>query len=165
MAERLPVSSPSRGRISEGPTSSLTERTLEFVASELAAWRDDADREAEESEERLNAKLCKYLTVAASYKFPMVYFFHEERQTGIRRVDVSALPLVGMTIGETYHSKYNPFLGIRRQAPSDTRDRKRERIRYRGRAKNGRNTAFQTRPSWLKTQIGRDDRLRPERNF
>src|SRR5205807_4517122 len=97
-------------RISEGPTDALIERTLEFVRAELATWRDDSDRAREEAEERLNAQLCKYLNVAASHRFPMVLFSHEEKQTGTRRVDMSALPRSRGFIGQTHHTIYEPFL-------------------------------------------------------
>ncbi|MGA7896265.1 MAG: hypothetical protein WCA49_23820, partial [Candidatus Sulfotelmatobacter sp.] len=80
------------------------------MRTELAGWRDDRDRAPEEAEERLNAQLCKYLNVAASHRFPMVLFSHEEKQTGTRRVDMSALPISGEFIGQTYHTIYDPFL-------------------------------------------------------
>ena len=104
------LNGPGRGRISEGPTTSLVDRTLEFVHSELAVWRDDSDRTPEEAEERLNAQLCKYLNVAASDRFPMVLFSHEEKQTGTRRVDIAAGLMAGMFVGKTYHSIYDAFL-------------------------------------------------------
>lgn len=126
MADALPLDVPSWGRITEGPTTSLVDRTLEFVSSELAAWRDDPGRPPEDAEERLNAQLCKYLNVAASSRFPMVFFHHEEKQTGSRRVDMSALPKSGIVLGLTYHSIYDPFLvfeGKRLPAPSSDRER------------------------------------------
>jgi hypothetical protein len=126
MAEPVLPGVVSVGHISEGPISSLVDRTLDFVSEELAAWRDDPDRVAEDAEERLNAQLCKYLNVAASGRFPMVYFHHEEKQTGIRRVDISALPKRGIVLGMTYHSIYEPFLvleGKRLPAPSGDRER------------------------------------------
>ena len=75
MTDALPLDIPSRGRITEGPTTSLVEQTLVFVFSELASWRDDPDRPPEDAEERLNAQLCKYLNVAASDRFPMASVF------------------------------------------------------------------------------------------
>ena len=126
MTGLFPMSEPGRGRISEGPTDRLVEQTLEFVHTELAGWRDDPDRDPEEAEERLNAQLCKYLNVAASHRFPMVLFSHEEKQTGTRRVDMSALPISGGIIGHTYHTIYDPFLvleGKRLPAPSHSRER------------------------------------------
>jgi len=116
----------SHGRITQGPTTSLVEQTLEFVFSELAGWRDDSDRTSEDAEERLNGQLCKYLNVTAANRFPMVYFHHEEKQTGTRRVDISALPKKGIVLGLTYHSIYEPFVvleGKRLPAPSNDRER------------------------------------------
>jgi hypothetical protein len=126
MINPFPMTQPGRGRISKGPTDTLVVRTLEFVRAEISGWRDDPDRTPEEAEERLNAQLCKYLNVAASHRFPMVHFSHEEKQTGTRRVDMSALPIFGGFIGQTYHSIYEPFLvfeGKRLPAPSGSRER------------------------------------------
>jgi len=120
LLNRYPKKGPGRGRISKGPTDALVGRTLEFVFAELARWRDDPDRQTEKVEERLNAQLCKYLDVAARDRFPMVYFHHEEKQTGTRRVDMSALPISAGIIGQIYHSIYAPFLvleGKRLPAP------------------------------------------------
>ena len=114
------------GRISDGPTTTLVESTLQFVARELGPWRDDPDRPAEESEERLNAQLCKYLNVAASVRFPMVLFSHEEKQTGTRRVDFGANPTNAAFVGKTYRTIYDPFVvfeGKRLPAPSKSRER------------------------------------------
>ena len=134
MADALPLNVPSLGRITEGPTTSLVERTLEFVFSELATWRDDPDRPREDAEERLNAQLCKYLNVAASDRFPMVFFHHEEKQTGTRRVDMSALSKSGIVLGLTYHSIYDPFLVLEgKRLPAPSSDREREYVS--GRAK------------------------------
>ena len=126
MIDPFPTSAASRGRISHGPTIALVDRTLEFVYGELAGWRDDQDRKPEKAEERLNTQLCKYLNVAASHRFPMVRFSHEEKQTGIRRVDMSALPGGRILIGQTYHTIYDPFLvfeGKRLPAPTSNRER------------------------------------------
>jgi hypothetical protein len=126
MNDPFPMSETGRGRISDGPTDALIERTLEFVRAELAGWRGDPDRAPEEAEERLNAQLCKYLNVAATHRFPMVHFSHEEKQTGTRRVDMSALPISGGFIGQTYYTIYDPFLvfeGKRLPAPSRSRER------------------------------------------
>ena len=129
MPVQLALNDPSWGRITEGPTTSLVERTLEFVFSELATWRDDPDRPREDAEERLNAQLCKYLNVAASGRFPMVYFHHEEKQAGIRRVDMSALSKAGIVLGLTYHSIYDPFLVLEgKRLPAPSADREREYV-------------------------------------
>lgn len=126
MSDHFSIGEPGRGQISEGPVDALVERTLEFVWQELAAWRDDPVRPAEEAEERLNAQLCKYLNVAAIHRFPMVLFSHEEKQTGSRRVDISALPVSGQFVAQIYHSIYDPFLvfeGKRLPAPSHSRQK------------------------------------------
>lgn len=126
MTNQSPADQPARGRISQGPTELLVEQTLEFVRRELAGWRDDPDRAAEDAEERLNAQLCKYLNVASNHRFPMIHFSHEEKQTGIRRVDMSALLTMGQFVGLTYHTIYDPILvfeGKRLPAPSPIRER------------------------------------------
>ena len=129
MPDVPPLNEPGRGRISEGPTASLAERTLEFVFSELANWRDDPDRNSEQGEERLNSQLCKYLNVAASSRFPMVLFSHEEKQTGTRRVDISAVPKSALFVGQTYHSIYDPFLVFEgKRLPTPSADREREYV-------------------------------------
>ncbi len=126
MTAFFPMSEPSRGRISAGPTDALVEQTLEFVSTELTGWRDDPDRTPEAAEERLNAQLCKYLNVVASRRFPMVHFSHEEKQTGTRRVDLAANPNPAALIGQTYHTIYDPFLvfeGKRLPAPAANREK------------------------------------------
>jgi hypothetical protein len=117
----------------------LDEQTLRFVQAELPEWRHDPDRVAETSEERLNAQLCKYLNVAASERFAMVYFHHEEKQTANRRVDFSALPRNAQFVGERYCTKYDPiivFEGKRLPAPRNDRRREREYVTG-GEAKSG----------------------------
>ena len=126
MADASQSYDPGRGQISWGPTDSLADRTLDFVSAELAIWRDDPERKAEDAEEHLNSQLCKYLNVAASERFPMVLFSHEEKQTGTRRVDISAVPKSGFFVGQMYHSIYDPFLvleGKRLPAPGAARER------------------------------------------
>lgn len=118
---------PSRGRITSGiePQTLLT-RTTEFVYRQLANWREDPKRTEEAAEEKLNAQLCKFLNSRSRRSLKMAYFFHEERQTGTRRVDMSALAAEGAMIGSTYHSHYDPFLvmeGKRLPAPEVSRER------------------------------------------
>ena len=138
MADALPLDVPSLGRITEGPSTSLVERTLEFVSSELATWRDDPTRPMEEGEERLNAQLCKYLNVAALDRFPMVLFNHEEKQTGRRRVDIAASSKSDVVLGLTYHSIYDSFLAIEgKRLPAPSSDREREYVSGRAKKSGG----------------------------
>lgn len=128
----MPEQSPSCGTITSGIAgNTLIERTLNFVRDELPKWRDDPTRPVEESEERLNAQLCKYLIVAARRNFPMIYFSHEEKQTGRRRVDISASPSEGILVGAAYHSIYVPFIvfeGKRLPTPKGQPNRTREYV-------------------------------------
>lgn len=129
MANGLSRRGPGRGRITSGITSNtLIERTLDFVWGELPSWRDDPNRPHEESEEGLNAQLCKYLNVASRQRFPMIHFHHEEKQTGRRRVDFSALPTHASFVGSAF-SIYSPFLVFEgKRLPSPTLDRDQEYV-------------------------------------
>jgi len=72
----------------------------------------------------------------------MVHFHHEERQTGTRRVDMSALPDVRGFIGETYHTIYDPFLVFEgKRLPAPVVSREREYVR--GYGQIGWNSAIQ----------------------
>jgi hypothetical protein len=107
----LPEGNPARGKITNGlAAGTLIERTIEFVLTELPNWRDTPNRPAEESEERLNAQLCKHLEVTARHSLGMVFFQHEEKQTGKRRVDFAASPTEGGFVGTMFHTIYDSFL-------------------------------------------------------
>ena len=84
------------GRISEGPDVSLVERTLQFVYEQLGPWRSDPDRPLEDSEELLNAQLCKYLNAVASERFPMVLFSHEESRRELDALISLRIPAVAL---------------------------------------------------------------------
>lgn len=113
MADERDEFSAAQGRITHGPEAhALVERTLEFIRAELPRWRDRSDRHYESAEERLNAQLCKHLNAAARRNLPAVQFHHEEKQTAVRRVDVSAGLTEGGFIGTTYYSIDDPFIVI-----------------------------------------------------
>ena len=102
------------------------QKTLLFVETQLPIWRDMPGRPIAEGEEDLNSQLCKFLNAAArSQNFSMAYFHHEERQTGRRRVDLSALSPQPLIEGRSYFN-LEPFLvleGKRLPAPSNDRER------------------------------------------
>lgn len=136
----LPEGNPARGKITTGlAAGTLLERTIEFVLGELPNWRDTPNRPYEESEERLNAQLCKHLEVRARHSLRMVFFHHEEKQTGTRRVDFSASPTENGFVGTTFHTIYDPFLvfeGKRLPPPKNGSVREREYVTG-GEAKSG----------------------------
>lgn len=140
MSRRISKGGASSGRLTKGlQRDTLNEQTLRFVQAELPGWRDDPERAVEASEERLNAELCKYLNVAASERFAMVHFHHEEKQTANRRVDFSALPRKAQFVGERFCTKYDPiivFEGKRLPPPRNDRSREREYVTG-GEAKSG----------------------------
>jgi hypothetical protein len=135
----LPEENPARGKITNGlAAGTLIERTIEFVLTELPNWRDTPNRPSEESEERLNAQLCKHLEVTARHSLRMVFFHHEEKQTGTRRVDFSASPTEDRFVGATFHTIYDPFLVLegKRLPPPKNGSREREYVTG-GDAKSG----------------------------
>lgn len=120
---------PHIGEITSGITSTLLERTIEFVYKLLPEWRDDPERPEEDSETRLNLQLCKYLDSRARDAFPMVRFDHEEYQTDRRSVDMSASPVDTTIIDAKQYSIYDPFLVFEcKRLPAPSKDREREYV-------------------------------------
>lgn len=118
------------GRITVGlEQATLVDKTISFVRQLLPDWRDDPDRLAEQSENKLNLQLCKFLDAHARSDFPMVCFHHEEPQTGRRRVDLSATPAEATIINAEYHSIYEPFLVLEgKRLPAPSTDRRMEYV-------------------------------------
>lgn len=115
-----------RGQITHGPTTTLVDRTLDFIRSQLPCWRDDADRPVERAEDNLNLQLCDYLDRSARFSFPEVRFSREEPQTGRRSVDLAAKPVLRAVIRGREYTIYQAFLvieGKRLPAPSTERER------------------------------------------
>jgi hypothetical protein len=144
MSRRIAKGGESSGRLTSGlRPDTLTDQILRFVQTELPGWRDDPDRPDQEttpSEERLNGQLCDYLTVAARDRLPMVFFHHEERQTGTRRVDFGAHPCQKQFVGERCCTIYEPiivFEGKRLPSPGNDRRRTREYVTGEGGEKSG----------------------------
>ena len=124
-SERQPI-----GRITRGiERGTLVLRTVGFVQGQLAAWRDDPSRPNEQSEDRLNLQLCKFLDARARSQFPMVCFHHEEYEAGHRSVDLSASPVKAILIGARPHTVYTPFLVLEcKRLPTPSLDREREYV-------------------------------------
>jgi hypothetical protein len=103
--------------------------TINFVRQQLPAWRDDPSRKEEQSENRLNLQLCKFLDSRARNDFPMIRFDHEEYQTGHRSVDLSAYPAKLVIIGARQHTLYDPILVLEcKRLPAPSSDHQREYI-------------------------------------
>src|SRR5438105_172642 len=85
------------GRITSGISAEAAAlKSLEFIWSNLAAWRDDPGRPICDRERDLNSQLCKFLNVAAKRSdFAMVHFHHEESQGVVHSADFSANPVDG----------------------------------------------------------------------
>lgn len=107
----------------------LVLRTITFVRQQLPAWRDDPDRPDEQSENKLNLQLCKFLDSRARNNFPMVRFDHEEYQTGRRSVDLSVSPIEAVVIDARIYTIYNPFLVFEcKRLPAPAKDREKEYV-------------------------------------
>lgn len=115
------------GKITSGLAPNLLVlQTIEFVQEQLPLWRDHPSRPDEQSENKLNLQLCKFLDVRARTDFPMVHFKNEEPQYGLRKVDFSASPIAEITIGPSLYAIYDPvivFEGKRLPAPSHNREK------------------------------------------
>lgn len=96
----------------EPSTGQLILKTISFVHQQLPRWRDDPNRPDEQSEDKLNSQLCKFLDSCARNNFPMVRFDHEDYQSGRRRVDLSASPIESMLIGAKLYTIYDSILVI-----------------------------------------------------
>lgn len=104
----------------------LALKTIDFVRQQLPTWRDDPYRSYEESENKLNLQLCKFLDAEARNSFPMIHFNHEEYQTGQRRIDISVTPAESMIVEAVLYTIYDPILvleGKRIPAPSPEREK------------------------------------------
>ncbi|MCH7559423.1 MAG: hypothetical protein IIB56_18490 [Planctomycetes bacterium] len=110
------------GQITTGiDQNTLAFKTIHFVRAQLPIWRDDLERPYEQSENKLNLQLCKFLDSCARNDFPMVRFDHEEYQSDCRSVDLAASSVETTVIGARQHTIYDPVLVIeckRLPAPS-----------------------------------------------
>lgn len=108
---------------------SLIDQTIDFIWSSLLPWKYDPDRPFAEAEEDLNGQFHDFLQSRANGEFPMVYFRHEQRQEGRRKVDLSAKPTQSVTIQGVAYSKYQPIIVIEgKRLPAPTKSREREYV-------------------------------------
>lgn len=108
---------------------SLIDQTIEFIWSSLLPWKNDPECPVAEAEEDLNGQFHDFLSSRAQEEFPMVYFRHEQRQEGRRKVDLSAKPVQSVTIQGVSYSKYQPIIVIEgKRLPAPTKSREREYV-------------------------------------
>ena len=119
-----------KGKITSGlAPGTLALKTIDFVWDQLPFWRDDLSRPDEQSENRLNLQLCKFLNAKARNDFPMVHFEHEEYQLDRSSVDVSASPVTEATIGASLYTIYDPVIVFEcKRLPAPSSDREKEYV-------------------------------------
>ena len=99
------------------------------MEEQLPFWRDDPNRPDEQSENKLNLHLCKFLDAKARNDFPMIRFDHEEYQFDRRSVDVSASPVTEITIGARLYTIYDPVIVFEcKRLPAPSPDREKEYV-------------------------------------
>jgi hypothetical protein len=105
---------------------SLIDQTIDFIRDSLLPWKNDSNRLPIEAEEELNGQLHDFLSSRAAEKFPMVFFRHEQRQTGLRRIDLAAKPIKPVVIHGIRFTPYQSVVvieGKRLPAPEKARER------------------------------------------
>ena len=119
------------GRITSGLIAQnyLALATIRFVYQQLPAWCDDPDRPIENSEDKLNLQLVKFLDSRARTDFAMIRFDHEEYQEGRRRIDISASPIKRVLINAKTYTIYEPILALEcKRLPAPSTDREMEYV-------------------------------------
>ena len=118
------------GKITSGlAPGTLVSKTIDFVQDQLPFWRDDPNRPDEQSENKLNLHLCKFLDVKARNEFPSIRFDREEYQFGRRSVDISASPITEITIGASLYTIYDPVIIFEcKRLPAPSLDREKEYV-------------------------------------
>ena len=102
---------------------------INFISIQLPFWRDDPNRVDEQSENKLNVQLSKFLNYRAREYLPMFRFDHEEPQQGIRSIDISVSPETGMVIEARTYTIYDPVLVIEcKRLPAPSAEREKEYV-------------------------------------
>jgi len=127
------------GKITSGlALGTLASKTIDFVQEQLPLWRDDPNRPDEQSENKLNLHLCKFLDVKARNEFPLIRFDHEEYQFGLRSVDISASPITEVIIGASLYTIYDPVIIFEcKRLPAPSSEREKEYVTGGRKHKNG----------------------------
>jgi hypothetical protein len=127
------------GKITSGlAPGTLALKTIDFVQEQLSFWRDDPRRPDEQSENKLNLQLCKFLNAKSKNDFPMIRFEHEEYQFDRRSVDISASPVAEITIGASLYTIYDPVTVFEcKRLPAPSSDREKEYVTGGTEHKNG----------------------------
>jgi len=110
----------------------VAHKTIDFIYTQLPAWRDDPNRIDEQSENKLNLQLCEFLNFHAKRDFPMVCFEHEVYQSGRTSVDIAALPgktsVIEVKPYRTY-TIYDPVVVLEcKRLPAPSYDREKEYV-------------------------------------
>ncbi len=117
------------GQLRHGPDTTLVEQTIDFVRTQIASWRDDAERLERNAEDKLTLQLCDFLDSTARTGFPMVRFSREEPQAGQRKVDLAAKPISAVVILGRHYTIYDAVIVMEcKRLPPPTRDREREYV-------------------------------------
>jgi hypothetical protein len=105
-------------------------KILDFVRSQLPAWRDDPKRPAHSAERLLNSSLCDFLDNRARSGCSMVRFKHEAPQAAGRTVDIGVHGTEESTfIGAHGYTIYEPFIVIEaKRLPAPDNDREHEYV-------------------------------------
>jgi hypothetical protein len=127
------------GKITSGlAPGTLVSKTVDFVQEQLPFWRNDSSRPNEQSENKLNLHLCKFLDVKARNEFPLIRFDHEEYQSDHRSVDISASPITEITLGASLYTLYDPVIVFEcKRLPAPSPDREKEYVTGGTKHKNG----------------------------
>ncbi|MBN1972308.1 MAG: hypothetical protein JW787_01615 [Sedimentisphaerales bacterium] len=119
------------GRITSGiKPHTIQLSIINFIKQQLPLWRDDPERQNEESEPKLNPQLSKFLNTRTSGNiFPMIFFHHEEPQSDKRHVDISVSPEKEIIIEAQTYNKYEPVLVIEcKRLPAPTAKTEKEYV-------------------------------------
>lgn len=107
----------------------LIKRTVKYVWDSLMPWCNDVDCPVVDGEEELNEQFHDYLNSQVAETLPMIYFRHEQKQEGRRRIDMATKPRITVVINGRRYTRYQPILVIEgKRLPAPSNDREREYV-------------------------------------